>query len=159
MSWPWPARGYLWLVALCAIGLLAYWVQAWHGRTPAGSADLGLMVLLPILAAMAQHFPLQVGPQRKVDVSIAIYFACLWLFGAPLAMALVGASQLLGQSTLALRRNPSTGQRLRTARSVLFNTSQYMLATGLGGLVYYSLLPHLAPAPLERVEHLTAIPA
>src|SRR5207253_7859537 len=110
-------------------------------------------------AAVAKHCPLMAGPRRKVNVSIAAYLASLLLFGAPVAVALVGASQLVGQATLALRRDAATSKRMRSARSVLFNTSQLMVGTGLGGLVYYSLLPHLAPAPLDRVENLWAIPA
>lgn len=159
MSLPLRARVYLWVVVLVAAGMQAYWFQAWSAPVVSGLTDLGLMALLVALATVAQHYPLMVGPRRKVNVAIAVYFACVLLFGAPAAMALVGASQLLGQSTLALRRNPTSGKRMRTARSALFNTGQFMITTGLGGLVYYSLLPHLAPAPLERVENLWAVPA
>ena len=83
----------------------------------------------------------------------------LLLFDAPQAVVLVGISQLVGQATLALRRSPSTGKRMRGARGVLFNTSQLVLATALGSLVYDLLLPHRGPAPLDRVENLWAIPA
>src|SRR5207249_2510674 len=94
----------------------------------------------------------------KVNLSLAIYFACLLLFGPPAAIVLVCAAQLLGGATLMARRNPMTGHRMATARSVLFNTGQYMLATGLSGLAYYAFLPPIAPAPLEQVENLWALP-
>ena len=148
MSLPWPARAYLSVVALAAMGLLAYWLQAWRGPLPADPARLGLAALLVALAAAAQHFPLQLGPHRKVDLSIAVYFASLLLFSTPAAMAVTGVSQLLGQGTLALRRDPTTARRQRPLRTLLFNTSQLIVAAGVAGLVYYSLLPHQAPAPV-----------
>jgi hypothetical protein len=43
---------------------------------------------------------------------------------------------VLGQATLALRRNPATGRRRRGLRGILFNTGQLAVATALGGLVY-----------------------
>ena len=156
MSRPLCARVYLASVVLAAGGCLAYWLHAWRGPVPAAP---GLMALLVGLAVAAQHFPLLLAPRCKVDVADAVYFACLLLFGAPLAILLVGASQLLGQGTLALRRSPTTGKRLRSPRSVLFNTAQFMLATGLAGLAYYAVLPHQAPAPLGRTENLWAVPA
>lgn len=156
MSAPALARGYLWLMAIAAAGMQGYWLQAWRGSHP---TSLGLVVLLIVLASVAQHFPVRVGRQRKVDVSASAYFASLLLFGAPLAVAVVGLSQLVGQSTLALRRNALSGKRLRTPRSVLFNTSQAMVVTGLGALVYYAFVPHTVPAPLDGWVNLWAIPA
>jgi hypothetical protein len=55
MSLSWPARVYLRLVALAAMGLLAYWLRAWRGPVPADRATLGLMWLLVLLAAVAQQ--------------------------------------------------------------------------------------------------------
>ncbi|MGH2354167.1 MAG: hypothetical protein ACRDJN_21385, partial [Chloroflexota bacterium] len=149
-------QGYLWLVLLAAGGLLVYWLRAWHGPAP---TDVGLMLVMVGLAVAAQHFPLTLTPQYKMDLSIAAYFACLLLFGAPGAMLLVGLSQVLGQATLGLRRHPVSGKRLRSTRVVLFNTGQLMLATGLGGLAYYAFLPHFVPAPLGWRTNLWALPA
>ncbi len=149
---------YLGLVVLGAAGLLFAWAQAWRGPVPATPADFGLMAILVALAVVAMYFPLQLTPRYKVNVSIAVDFAFLLLFGVPVAMALVGAGLLLGEGTLAVRRNPVTGKRLRTVRGVLFNTGQGMIAFGLGGVIYYTLLPHQAPAPLERLENLWALP-
>ena len=146
---------YLW-----AVGVASVVVLAWLARlAPPVPVELGLAAELVVLAVVAQHFPMPLGPQHKLDTSIAVYFACLLLFDAPQAVVLVGISQLVGQATLALRRSPSTGKRMRGARGVLFNTSQLVLATALGSLVYDLLLPHRGPAPLDRVENLWAIPA
>jgi signal transduction histidine kinase len=145
---------YLRAIALLSIAVLAVVASTSH----AVPTDLGLAIELVLLAVVAQHFPLPVGPQHKVDTSIAVYFGCLLLFDAPEAVVLVGVSQVLGQATLALRRIPGTCKRMRGARGILFNTSQLVLATALGSLVYDTLLPHGGPAPLERPENLWAIP-
>src|SRR5215217_2275784 len=138
MSVPLPARLYLGAMAGAAAAMLAGWWAGWHGPTPTAPA---LMALLVLLAAAALHFPLQLAPHVKVDMRIAVHFACLLLFGVPLALLLVAAGELLGGLTLGLRRNPATGQRRRDPLSTLFNTSQLVVATGLGGAVYYALLP------------------
>ena len=154
---------YLGLVALGAVAALLAWSVMWRGplfpslQSPIASS--GSAFLLVLLAILAQHFPVMIAPSRKVDTSMAVYFAFLLLFGAPAAVGLVGLSQLVGQGTLALRRNPTTGRRRRTPRSALFNTSQLMVATALGGLVYFSALPHVAPASLDQVENLWVLPA
>jgi signal transduction histidine kinase len=146
----------LWLMACAAAGAQLFWLWAWRGPVPEG---LGLIGLLLALGIAAQHFPVAIAPRRKVDVSAAAYFAALLLFGAPLAVALVGLSQLIGQLTLALRRNPATGRPMRTLRSASFNTSQAMVATALGALAYYTFVPHQVPAPLDRWENVWAVPA
>lgn len=160
-----PAQLYLWLVVASATVLLAGWSLAWPGHLAAlaASADaadarqLALAIILVLLGVVATHFPLGVTPRYEVDVSTAVYFATLLLFGPPVAMLLNGASQLLGEASLGLRRL-AAGRRMRSARSILFNTAQVMLATGLGGAAYYAWLPHQAPALLDRVENLWAIP-
>ncbi|MDQ6671359.1 MAG: histidine kinase [Chloroflexota bacterium] len=134
--------------------LLAYLPQL---TRPAG-IDLGVAAELIVLAVIAQHFPMPFGPQHKTDASIAVYFAAVLLFEAPVAVVLVGTSHLLGQATLAVRRSPTTGKRMRGLRGVLFNTSQLVLSTALSSLVYYVLVPHSGPAPLDRLENLWAIP-
>ena len=85
-------------------------------------------------AALAQHLPLHLGPQGKMDVVHGVYFAGLLLFCPPLGVTLAGAGHLLGQSTLALRRNPQSGHPRGSRRGLLFNTGQMMLATALAGL-------------------------
>jgi signal transduction histidine kinase len=147
---------YLGASALLAVGMIFYWLQAWPAPRLVDGGEYALFVLLAVLA---QHFPLPVGPKRKVDASIAVYFSMVLLFGATAAVILVGLAQLLGQATLALRRNPSNGRRLRAPPEVVFNSSQLVLATGLGALVYFAFLPHQAPAPLARIDNLWALPA
>lgn len=152
---PWPAPLYLPAVALASIVLLAYLPQL----AQPGRVDLGLAVELVVLAVVAQHFPMPFGPQHKVNTSIAVYFTCLLLFDGPAAVVLVGISQLVGQGTLSLRRSSTTGKQMRGPRGVLFNTSQLVLSTVLGSLVYDVLVPHSGPPPLDRFENLWAIPA
>jgi signal transduction histidine kinase len=149
-------REYLWAVVLAAGALLVYWIQYWRGPWPTNYSQMAMFVAL---AVAAQHFPLTLTRQYKIDISIGVYFTCLLLFGPPAAMVLVGVSQLIGQATLGLRRHPSTGSPMRSTRQLIFNTSQFMIATGLGGLVYYGLVPEWAPAPLNAKQNLLAIPA
>ncbi|HET7769837.1 MAG TPA: HAMP domain-containing sensor histidine kinase [Chloroflexota bacterium] len=136
------ARVYLWLVAMAAAALQVWlawaeWVARadWLRGEPwlRGQVDLVLVALLVALGALAQHFPLEAGPRRKVDTSVAVYLADVLLFGAALGTAVVGVTQLLGQGTLALRRDDTTGARRRTVRTVVFNTGQMMLAAGAAG--------------------------
>src|SRR5688500_15138258 len=139
------ARVYLWLVVLAAAALQGWlaWAE-WVRRAEwqrgeswlvglVGNVDPVLVALLVALGALAQHFPLEAGPRRKVDTSVAVYLADVLLFGAALGTAVVGVTQLLGQGTLALRRDQTTGTRRRTARTVAFNTAQMMLAVGAAG--------------------------
>ena len=141
------ARVYLWLVVLAAATLQGWlaWAE-WLTRAEWQYGDpllVGLVVhvdpllvaLLVALGALAQHFPLEAGPRRKVDTSVAVYLADVLLFGAALGTAVVGLTQLLGQGALALRRDETTGARRRTARTVMFNTGQMMLAAGAAGVV------------------------
>jgi signal transduction histidine kinase len=152
------ASAYLRLLAIISLALLAELTRI-ASAAQAEANDQGLAIELVVLAVIAQHFPLAVGPQHKIDTSIAVYFACVLLFDTPEAVVLVGLAQVLGQSTLALRHVPGTNKRMRGARGILFNTSQLVLATTLGGLTYNAFLPHTGPAPLERLENLWALPA
>jgi signal transduction histidine kinase len=158
MSLSWRAQVYLWLVVAGAGAFLAYWVWAWQWSEPFAPADGAVFVLLVALAAAAVNFPLEVLPKQKLNVAAAVYFAGLLLFAPPAAMALALLGQLLGGGILAARRYRDGRTRLRSLRGVLFNAAQACLATGLAGLVYYTLLPHQAPAPLEEVANLWALP-
>jgi signal transduction histidine kinase len=158
MNLPLRARVYLWSMVVAAVGLLVFWLVAWQGTSVSSPHTLSLMALFTCLAVVAIHFPLTVAPRQKVNLSSAVYFGSLLLFGAPAAMVLVGVAQLVGGITLAARRHPVPGKRMRSARSVLFNAGQFMVATGLAGLAYYSFLPQVAPAPADRIENLWALP-
>jgi diguanylate cyclase (GGDEF)-like protein/PAS domain S-box-containing protein len=156
MRLPRSARLYLGGVLLAAIALLASWARAWSAPP---LAPPGLLVLLTVLAVVAQQFPLMLTPRYQVNVAPAVYFATLLLLGAPAAMVLTGVSQLLGGALLAVRWNPQTERRRRGLAGVLFNAAQLMLAIGVGGLVYAALLPRRAPVPLDQLANLWAVPA
>jgi diguanylate cyclase (GGDEF)-like protein/PAS domain S-box-containing protein len=155
MRLPRSAWLYLGSVVLAALALLAAWSQAGRG---APLATPGLL-LLTALAVAAQQYFLVLTPRYQVNVAPAIYFAALLLLGAPAAMALTGVSQILGGGLLAVRWNPQTGRRRRGLPGVLFNAAQLMLAIGIAGLVYEALAPHHAPAPLDQLANLWAVPA
>jgi signal transduction histidine kinase len=131
---PLRARAFLWAVVLGA-GALQVWLLTLPFQEDRGGAHLGLAALLVALGVLAQHFPLLAGPGRKVDTAVAVYLAMVLLFAPAAAAALTGLAQLLGQGALALRRDRSTGRRSGTRRMVLFNTAQYMLAAGTGGML------------------------
>jgi len=154
MGFPVRAQVFLMCMTLTAIAFLVG-AACWRGAIP---NTYGLMALLVALAVTAQHFPLPLTPSHKVDLSIGVYFACLLLFGTAVGVILVGASHLVGGATLALRRNSASGKRLRTARSVIFNTSQLVVATGCAGLAYYAWFPHRSPAPLNERANAWALP-
>jgi signal transduction histidine kinase len=146
---------YIGVVVAAAIGLTLFWSRTW---TAPAFRSAGLAALLVVLASIAQHFPLPVGPQRKIDASISVYFASLLVFGAIEAIAVVGVAQALGQATLALRRNPQTGRRRRGIPEIVFNTAQLTVATGVASVAYFAVVPEQAPAPLERIANIWALP-
>lgn len=148
-------RVYLWSAALAAVAILWYWLRAWHG---VWSDSYALMILLSALGAVAVNFPLLLTPGYKVNVGMAVYFAALLQFGAPLAMVVVGMSQVIGGGTLCVRRNPRTGRPMRRPLEVVFNTSQAVIFTGMGGLAYYAVMPPIAPAALDQPLALLAVP-
>jgi HD-GYP domain-containing protein (c-di-GMP phosphodiesterase class II) len=159
MKLPAAARCYLWLVVLAGIATTAWWLVAWRGPAPNGAGGLTLVAFFALLAIAAQHFPVVLAPHYKVNAAIAVYFAALLLFGMPAALLLAWTSHVTGGLTLGLRRHPVPGKRMRTLRSVLFNAAQVAIMVAAGGGVYYGQLPHLAPAPFERIENLWALPA
>ena len=163
MTLSFGARMYRAAIVLAAAALQAVLFRTWGGSLLTAS-DVPLTVLLIALAVLAQHVPLQAGPQRKVDTSVAVYFSVVLLLGPALTMATVALAQMLGQGTLALRRDGATGARRGTVRSVAFNTAQFALAAGLAGAAYHALVPPVSAAgpatlmPLDRVEILWALP-
>jgi signal transduction histidine kinase len=151
MALPLAARLYLWLMVVAAgggLGVLT--LQQPEPQAP----NLLVVAELAALTVVAQHFPLALGPRRQLDLSLAVHFAIVLVAGMPLAMAVVGASEGLGQGTLMLRRNPHTGKRMRGLYGVLFNTSQAMLAAAVAGQVQAAVLA-LPAAPFG----LLAVPA
>lgn len=141
------------LAAAGAVAMQAAWLVAWRGYW---SADPLLMAVLVLLGATASHFPVELTPKFKTNVATAVNFAILLLFPAPLAIALVGLSVLLGNGTLALRRNRD-GRRRRGVYDSLFNTAQMMIATGVAAAVLYALRPETQAAQ-PALTDLLAIP-
>ncbi len=153
-----PVRAWLFYATLLltALGVVVWVLASWRGPPPTAHV---LMGVLAVLAIVAQHFPVRLAPGHKVDLSLAVYFACLLLFGTAVSVILVGVAQLAGGGTLALRRNPASGKRLRSVRNVLFNASQLVVATACAGLVLAAWSPHRPPAPLDDVADLWVLPA
>lgn len=151
MRLPMFARIYLGVMVALAIASLVYW----HGRLPLESlpepSTLIAGALLVGLAIAAQHFPISVAPQNKADLSMAVYFAVLLLFGGAPAVGLVAISQLLGQGSLALRTNPRNGARRRSFRSVIFNVCQLVIATAVAGLAVPFALFGVGPLSFDQV--------
>jgi len=125
-----------------AVAVGAWWMAAWRGSW---SADPRLMAMFVLLGASAAHFPVELTPRFKTNVATAVNFAILLLFPAPIAVGLIGLSVLLGNGTLALRRNRE-GRRRRGVYDGLFNTAQMMIAAGAGAAVLYALRPETALA-------------
>src|SRR3984893_728367 len=136
-----------------AIAVEAAWLEAWRGSW---SADIRLMAIVVLLGATACHFPVELTPRFKTNVATAVNFAILLLFPAPIAVGLVGLSVLLGNGTLALRRNRE-GRRRRGVYDTLFNVAQMMIAKGAGAAVLYAFRPE-APAAHPALGDAVAIP-
>src|SRR5689334_3393363 len=109
MRLPMFARIYLGVMVALAIASLVYRLGRRTLESLPEPSPLIAGALLVGLAIAAQHFPIPVAPQNKVDLSMAVYFAVLLLFGGAAAVGLVAISQLLGQGSLAFRTNPRNG--------------------------------------------------
>jgi len=131
------SNAYLAAIVIAAGGCLALSLRQWRTPTPRTWFLLGLFLALAVLA---QHFPLELAPRHKVNAAVAAYFAALLLLGAPPAVPLAAAGQLLGGIGLMLRRDRHTGRRLRGPAGVIFNAAQLTLAVALGGLIHSALL-------------------
>jgi putative nucleotidyltransferase with HDIG domain len=125
-------RGYLLALSAPAVALTSS-LLGLGSRSP---GDPVLMVVLLILGAVATTYPVMVSPRYKADVSPAIHIAMVMLFQPAIAVALIGASGLLGEGAMCLRRDPVTGNARRQPIDLVFNTSQLMLAGGLSALGY-----------------------
>jgi len=123
------------VTAAAAVATEALWISAWRGSA---SADYVLMAVLVTLGATACHFPVELTSRFKTNASTAVHFAILLLFPAPQAVGLVGLSVLLGNGTLALRRNPS-GQRRRGVYDGIFNASHMTISIGVGAAALYAM--------------------
>lgn len=134
--------------SVAAVSLEMRWVAGWYGGL---SANYLVLLSMVLLAAAASHFPVELTPRFKTDVSTAVHFTILLLAPAPVAVALVGLSVLIGNSTLAMRRN-SAGRRKRGLYDTAFNTSQAMIATGVGAVALYTLRPETPIAQMVQAD-------
>src|SRR4030081_204833 len=125
------------LLATAAPAVAASWLLL--GLPPATPGDPMLMVLLVVLGAIAANFPIMVSPRYKADAAPAIDLALVLLFPPATAVGLGGLSRILGDGSLARRRNPATGNRRRQPIDLVFNPSQLMIAAAAAALVYRGL--------------------
>src|SRR5688572_3259619 len=155
-----PLRVYLYIfgVAAAAAALLLLWLRVWGGPAPRDPTTIFLLVVMGGLTVASAQFPLHLTSGFNVNLVTAVMFAALLLFGPPVAMLLVGVSYAAGLALLGLRQYLTLGRFRRRWDNILFNASQIVLTIGIGGLVYYSILPHQLPAPQERIENLWAVP-
>lgn len=109
-------------------------------RLPSGvQNDAGLALVLIAVGVAAANFPVTITPRYKTDATPAVHIAAVLLFSPALAVAVVGASRLLGDGILCLQRNPTTGKRRRRPLDLIFNSSQLMLATAAASVAYRAL--------------------
>src|SRR5437879_4752400 len=125
-------RGYLLALTAPAVVL----ASSLLGMGAGSPGDPVLVVVLLILGAVATTYPVMVSPRYKADVSPAIHIALVLLCSPAVAVALIGASGLLGEGALCLRRDPATGIRRRLPIDLVFNTSQLMIAGALSAVAY-----------------------
>ena len=125
-------RFYLLVLAAPAVALTVALLDS-PGAAP---GDPVLMAVLVVLGAVATNFPVMVSPRYQADAAPAVYLAAVLMFPPADAVAVIGASGLLGEGALCLRHNPATGHRRRAPVDLIFNTSQLMLAGGVAVLAY-----------------------
>jgi diguanylate cyclase (GGDEF)-like protein len=156
MKLPLRLRAFAWLTAAAAALAQLAWIKAWHGST---AVDLTLALVLVAFAAGAVQFQLMISPRVKFNVTMAFYFAIVLLFPAPVAIALVVGSRLLGEGLLALRRNPLTGRSRRDSTSLLFNNAIYALAAATAAAAIYAVIAQRPAAVGPAARLVWAVPA
>lgn len=129
------ARAYIYLVALGAVGILAFYLP--NASFPSVSHVVGF-IFLGILAFLsdiyATRIPLYGG---EVSSSIAIFLASLFIFGPANTILLVLVTTLASE---VLFRWDQARQKLSLSLHVLlFNISQLTVALGVTGLIFVFL--------------------
>ncbi|HEU5318724.1 MAG TPA: HD domain-containing phosphohydrolase, partial [Chloroflexota bacterium] len=155
---PRAVRLYICAVAAVAGAATAAWLALWGGPAPTAPTSVFLLLTLGALTVVSAQFALHLTGGFNVDLVTAIMFAALLLFGPPAAMLLVGSCYALGLTILGVRLRLAHSRLRRSWRNILFNASQIVITTAVGGLVYFAFLPHQVPAPQERIENLWAVP-
>jgi putative nucleotidyltransferase with HDIG domain len=115
-----------------------------HGRsstwTLEGAPWLGL-VAFAVLGIACEAFFLQIGSIRFTKIATSVAFipliAAVFLFEQPLPMVISGITAVIVEVFV----------RHKTPVRAWFNTAQYMLGIGLGGVVYQALGGHVGSNP------------
>src|SRR5919108_1298310 len=115
-------------VSVASAGLLV--TGEWQVPGPFPSRFWNGLAAFALLGIVSDSFFFRI-PFAKVNTSIGFipFLASVALFGHPWPMALSGLTALVVDTIV----------RRKALIRVWFNTAQYMLAVGLGGLVYTSL--------------------
>ena len=123
-------RIYLWVgvVTLASACLLV--IPDWQAPGPFPSRFWNALTAFALLGIISDSFFFRI-PFAKVNTSVGFipFLASVAILGHPWPMAISGLTALIVDTFV--RRKPTI--------KVWFNTAQYMLASGLGGLVYTSL--------------------
>src|SRR5947199_3047871 len=116
------------VVSVAAVSLLVF--VGWEVPTPFPSKFWNALAAFAILGIVCDSFSSRL-PFAKVSTSVGFIplIAAVPLFRHPWPMLVAGITALVVESLV----------RHKPAVRVWFNTAQYMLATGLGALVYVSL--------------------
>ncbi len=116
------------VVTLAAVGLLV--LPGWEAPGPFPSKFWNALAAFAILGIVCDAFSSRL-PFAKVSTSVGFvpFIASVALFSRPWPMIVAGVTGFVVESLV----------RHKPAVKVWFNTAQYMLATGLGTLVYVSL--------------------
>src|SRR5437660_9388581 len=116
------------VVSLAALSLLI--LPGWEVPGPFPSKFWNALAAFAILGIVCDAFSSRL-PFAKVSTSVGFipFIASVALFSHPWPMLVAGATGFVVESLV----------RHKPAVKVWFNTAQYMLATGLGALVYLSL--------------------
>ena len=155
---PLSAQIYVWSVVAAAVLLFVGWTGAWHAPVLQSATGLAPVALMFVLGVAATQFPLEVTAKYNLDLFTAVQFAALLLFGPIPAMLIAGGCWLVGPLILKARAALTGSRTRRTWRTILFNIAQQILSTGIGGIAYFSFLPHQLPSPQSRLENLWAVP-
>ncbi len=130
-----PVRAYIVFVALAALVLFG---------SVAYREGMDAIVEQPILAGLllaaivvSSNYPVYFSPKTKVSVETTAIFAALLLLPPPVAMAITALGKLISYQIFLKRQWGHT----------LFEVAQIAFCTGLGGLVYHTLVS----APLAVV--------
>ena len=123
-------RIYLWVGAVTLASACLLVIPDWQTPGPFPSRFWNALAAFALLGIVSDSFFFRI-PFAKVNTSVGFipFLASVAILGHPWPMAVSGLTALIVDTFV--RRKP--------AIKVWFNTAQYMLASGLGGLVYTSL--------------------